>query len=441
MPVSRPVLSMVATAAFDDVHVTGSPAIGRPAASRTAACNCRMSYASSVSSAPSIVTATGVTRGCTTTVAVPLLPSDDAVRVIVPVASARTIPVALTVATVALDDVHVIVRPGSPLFCASRGMAVKASESPTSMVSSPGETNTDATGITRAVTRICASAVRPSLAAMMRAVPAATAVTTPVALTVAMFGADDVQLRMRPVSTLLCASRTTAVSVAVSPATNVSMAGVTVTEATGTAVTVICATALRPSLAAVIEALPAATPVTTPVALTVAMFVADEVQVMVRPLRVLFCASRAVAVSVVVAPASTEAVVGFTTTLATAAGVVSGEVLSLLQAAMATVAMMRAQRETANRGDTEARMRKKTPWRSSQIIETMRPRAPAHTSSSMNANDRTHRVTTASHAIGIHDEPALTGAYSAGDTRDDCFQKAEFVDAHPTTFTERRLPS
>src|SRR5438093_11079204 len=61
------------------------------------------------------------------------------------------------------------------------------------------------------------------------------------------------------------------------------VAGFTVTEATGTFVTVMVAVPLLPSLVAVIVAEPAATPVTRPLLLTVATAVLLLEQVMTRP--------------------------------------------------------------------------------------------------------------------------------------------------------------
>src|SRR5258705_4607220 len=60
-------------------------------------------------------------------------------------------------------------------------------------------------------------------------------------------------------------------------------AGLTVTEATGTGVTVKADVPLFPSLVAVIVAAPAATPVTRPLAFTVAIAGVLDAQVMTRP--------------------------------------------------------------------------------------------------------------------------------------------------------------
>jgi hypothetical protein len=144
--------------------------------------------------------------------------------------------------------------------------------------------------------------VRPSLAAVMIAVPATRPVTKPDVLTVATVEFPLVQVMVRPVSVLLLASRSVALSCTVPFTWTLGADGLTVTVATGAGVvvgvvTVTVAVALRPSLVAVIVAVPAVTPVTRPVALTVALAVLLLDHVMVRPVSTLLLASRSVAVS------------------------------------------------------------------------------------------------------------------------------------------------
>ena len=95
------------------------------------------------------------------------------------------------------------------------------------------------------------------------------------------------------------------------------VAGLTVTEATGTLVTVMADVPLCPSLVAVIVAEPAATLVTSPLAETVATAALLVAQVTVRPLRAVPFASFGVAVNCVVAPTVRLAVAGLTVTDAT----------------------------------------------------------------------------------------------------------------------------
>ena len=114
-----------------------------------------------------------------------LLPPDVAVMVAVPAALAVTLPIVSTIATAVLLDVHVTV-----LSVASAGDTVAESGvvSPTVIVFSLGDTITEATGITLAVTVIVhvPDLPLPSAAvAVIVAVPAALAVTLPVVSTVA----------------------------------------------------------------------------------------------------------------------------------------------------------------------------------------------------------------------------------------------------------------
>jgi len=99
------------------------------------------------------------------------------------------------------------------------------------------------------------------------------------------------------------------------------VAGVTLTLATGTGVTVIAAVPAIPSDVALMLAVPTATVVTSPVALTVATVGALLLHMMVRPVRTAPAASRGLAVSCCVVPSTKLAVAGVTLTLATLAGV------------------------------------------------------------------------------------------------------------------------
>src|SRR6266852_8498415 len=122
-----------------------------------------------------------------------------------------------------------------------------------------GVTLTDATGT--GVTVIVADPLWPSLVAVTVAVPAATAVTRPVALTVATAGSALVQVTTRSMSGFPAPSRGVATSCPVWPTVRPRLGGVTVTAATGTGVIVIVADPLCPSLVAVIVAVPVLTAV------------------------------------------------------------------------------------------------------------------------------------------------------------------------------------
>jgi len=107
--------------------------------------------------------------------------------------------------------------------------------------------------------------VFPSLVAVMFAVPALTAVTSPVVDdTVATPALSELHVTVRPVSPRPFASSSVAVACVVCIALIELEASDTVTVATGACVTVIVALPLWPSLVAVMLAVPTATAVTTP---------------------------------------------------------------------------------------------------------------------------------------------------------------------------------
>ena len=147
------------------------------------------------------------------------------------------------------------------------------------------------------VTVIAAVPVFVSLLAVIVALPAATAVTSPLELTEAMLEFELDHVTTRPVSTLLLASRVVGVSCTVAPMSKLDEVGATVTDATGTgagALTVIVAIALLPSLVTVICVTPALTAVTKPSELTdaIAGFALEDVTT--RPVNTLLLASNAV---------------------------------------------------------------------------------------------------------------------------------------------------
>src|SRR2546428_3526490 len=99
-------------------------------------------------------------------------------------------------------------------------------------------------------------------------------------------------------------------------------AGLTSTDATGTAFTVTAELPLLPSLVAVmVTGPPAALPVTRPFASTVARLASLVPHVTLRPVSALPAASFGVAVSCSVVPAKTPAGAGLTSTEATGCGV------------------------------------------------------------------------------------------------------------------------
>ncbi len=147
--------------------------------------------------------------------------------------------------------------------------------------------------------------------------PAPTPVTSPLLETVAIAVLPLAQVTTRPESGLPLASLGVAVSCTVAPCATDAVAGVTLTDATGTAMTLIVAVPLLPSLVAVIVAEPAPTPVTSPLASTVTTTVLLLVHAITRPGSGVLLASSAVPVSCTVAPWAIDAVGGVTLTDAT----------------------------------------------------------------------------------------------------------------------------
>jgi hypothetical protein len=144
---------------------------------------------------------------------------------------------------------------------------------------------------------IVAVALFPSLVTVICAVPAATPLTKPLGDTVAAAVLVETQVSALPVSRLLSASRVSAESWTVPPSTTLALEGVTVTEATGTGVTVRVALPVLPSLVAVIVDVPALMVVTSPPVDTVATAVLLEAQTIARPASVPPLASSVVAVA------------------------------------------------------------------------------------------------------------------------------------------------
>src|SRR5204863_115792 len=175
----------------------------------------------------------------------------------------------------------VIVRPDSALPLASFGVAVSWTVLPAGTLAVAGLTVTEATGTCTTV--MADVPLCPSLVAVMVAEPATFPVTSPLVLTVATGVLLLDHATVRPHSGLPFASLGVAVSWTVWPTCTLGEPGLTVTDATGTVVTVMPAVPLCPSLVAVIVAEPATTPVTSPLELTVATEVLLLDQVTVRP--------------------------------------------------------------------------------------------------------------------------------------------------------------
>src|SRR3982751_2288411 len=115
--------------------------------------------------------------------------------VALPAVTAVTRPLAETELTAELLELQVTERPLSTLLPASRITAESCTVPPTCRLAVPGETETDATGTGGGALMLrLEEALLPSLEAEIVAVPAATAVTTPVAATAAILGFELCQL-------------------------------------------------------------------------------------------------------------------------------------------------------------------------------------------------------------------------------------------------------
>jgi hypothetical protein len=189
-----------------------------------------------------------------------------------PAATAVTRPFASAVATAGLLEIHVTTRPVSTLPFASRVTAASCcvGVTPRTKLAEAGLTVTVATGASVTVIEEVPAFV--SLVAVIVVAPAPAAVTRPFPSTVAAAGLLEVHVTTRPVSTLLAASRSVAVSccVGVIPTTRLAEDGDNVTVLTGASVTVIEDVPVFVSLVAVIVVVPAPTAVTRPLPSTAA---------------------------------------------------------------------------------------------------------------------------------------------------------------------------
>src|SRR5205823_7202626 len=127
-----------------------------------------------------------------------------------PSATSVTSPVWDTVATVGVLDVHATGRPVRVLPATSLSVTLSCTVPWAGTVAVAGLTTTDATGTSVTVT--AALPAFPSLVAVIVAVPAATAVTRPLVLTVATLPLLVVHVTGRPVSALPAESFGVAVS-------------------------------------------------------------------------------------------------------------------------------------------------------------------------------------------------------------------------------------
>jgi hypothetical protein len=135
-----------------------------------------------------------------------------------PAATAVTSPEPETLAIPVFPELQLITRPESRLLLASRVTAESCTVPPTWRLDVAGDTDTDATGMGGgALTLRADDALIPSLEAEIIVVPGASAVTSPVAATVATFELELCQVTVRPESGFPFASSSVAVACAVCP--------------------------------------------------------------------------------------------------------------------------------------------------------------------------------------------------------------------------------
>src|SRR5438445_529155 len=155
-----------------------------------------------------------------------------------PAAPPVTSPVALTEARLGALLAQVTTRPLSGLPRESFGVAVSCTVAATKMPATAGVTVTVATGTF--VTEMADVPFFPSLVAVIVAEPAATPVTNPLVLTVAT-AVLLTHVTVRPVRGVPFESFGVAVNSVVAPSVTLAVVGLTVTDATGTLVTVTAA--------------------------------------------------------------------------------------------------------------------------------------------------------------------------------------------------------
>src|SRR6476469_1056290 len=218
-------------------------------------------------------------------------------------------------------ELQVTARPVSSVPFWSKAWAVACDVSTAVIELADNATVTDATGA--GVTVIADDPDLDSLAAVIVADPAVTAVTRPFTSTMATAVLSEDHAIARPLRVFPLPSLVTAVSwtVGVIPRTRSAVEGVSSTVATGAGVTVIWPVPLFPSLSAVIVAVPGATAVTSPVLDTVATAALSLVHVTGRFVSARPRESVRVAVACVVWIALIELDASDTVTVATGAAV------------------------------------------------------------------------------------------------------------------------
>jgi hypothetical protein len=279
--VMKPFADTLATAGWLDLHATRRPDSGLPFTSLMTAESCCVGVIPSTRPAVGGFTATLATGiGSTVMTGVATFGADSlaAVIIAVPMPAAVTVTVAPLAVLTELDalrariagllEVQLTVRPKRFTPAPSFGVAVNCCVCPRSIGVVGAESVTAAIG-TR-VTVIVALPLLPSLVAMTLALPADTAVITPVPETVTTAGSLELQLTARPLNTPPFASSVVAVACAVPAAVREFEESATLTDATGIGTTVRATLTVNPPADALMFDEPGATAVTNPPAATVA---------------------------------------------------------------------------------------------------------------------------------------------------------------------------
>jgi hypothetical protein len=200
--------------------------------------------------------------------------------VVVPAATAVTMPLLFTVATDALEELQVTCVLISRLVPSEYvQVAVNCWVAPTALVAVVGDTPTEDNVTAAGTVRVLLSDIPPREAVMV-VVPAATAVTMPLLFTVATDVLDEVQVACEHISRLVPSEyEPVAVNCWVLPAGTFALSGVSVIEAKVASVTVrVVVPDILPEEAAMVV-VPGLTPVASPLLLTVAVAVLEELQV------------------------------------------------------------------------------------------------------------------------------------------------------------------
>jgi hypothetical protein len=302
---------------FVDSHVIARFGSVFPALSLTVALSCAAAPSRSVTDSGLTKTrATGT--GFTVRVAVPRMPSLFAAITVVLSDTDRTNPLESTVATAGETLDHVTTRPSSTLPARSRSWAFACVVPPSTTLADVKLTATLATGT--GVTVSMALPERPSLVAVIVAEPGATALAVPLPLIAATAGFDVVHVTGRAVSSAPVSSRSFAVTCVVPPATRLAAPRFAVTLATGTGSTVSVALPARPSLVAVIVAVPGVTARTVPKPSTLRTAGSELDHLTTRPVRIVPAASRSFAVACVTPPVTRLGAATLTVTVAAGTG-------------------------------------------------------------------------------------------------------------------------